>query len=99
MSIKRRLRLVGEQQRAQGDIFSDAVNLANRIEGLSKLYGVSIVVSEQTLSRLPDASQYNQRFLGSLLQCRPAPGTILIGPQAGADDEPRRIQHASDQFQ
>ncbi len=60
------LGIVGEQARAQGDIFSDAVNLANRIEGLSKLYGVSIVVSEQTLSRLPDASQYHQRFLGKV---------------------------------
>ncbi len=58
--------IVGEKQRAQGDIFSDAVNLANRIEGLSKLYGVSIVISEQTLSRLKDAEQYQRRFLGKV---------------------------------
>ena len=60
------LGIVGELERAQGDIFSDAVNLANRIEGLSKLYGVSIVVSEQTLSRLKDAEQYQRRFLGKV---------------------------------
>ena len=58
------LGIVGEKERMQGDIFSDAVNLASRIEGLSKLYGVSIVVSEQTLSRLADAKRYNTRFLG-----------------------------------
>jgi len=60
------LGIVGEKERMQGDIFSDAVNLASRIEGLSKLYGVSIVVSEQTLSRLLEASQYHQRFLGKV---------------------------------
>ena len=46
--------------------FAYAVNLANRIEGLSKLYGVSIVVSEETLSKLADRKQYNQRFLGKV---------------------------------
>jgi len=60
------LGIVGEKERAQGDIFSDAVNLANRIEGLSKLYGVSIVISEQTLSRLSDAEQHHRRFLGKV---------------------------------
>jgi len=58
------LGIIGEQERMQSDTFSDAVNLANRIEGLSKLYGVSIVISEQTLSRLPEADKYHQRFLG-----------------------------------
>jgi two-component system sensor histidine kinase ChiS len=61
-----RLGIIGEEQRMQGDIFADAVNLANRIEGLSKLYGVSIVISEQTLSRLPDAKKYHTRFLGKV---------------------------------
>ncbi|GEM_PF-3201957 len=59
-----RLGIIGEEQRMQGDIFADAVNLANRIEGLSKLYGVSIVISEQTLSRLPETKKYHTRFLG-----------------------------------
>jgi signal transduction histidine kinase/class 3 adenylate cyclase/CheY-like chemotaxis protein len=61
------LGIVGETERMQGDIFADAVNLASRIEGLSKLYGVSIVISEQTLSRLDHhAEAYNVRFLGKV---------------------------------
>jgi two-component system sensor histidine kinase ChiS len=60
------LGIVGESERAQGDIFSDAVNLANRIEGLSKLYGASLVVSEETLGRLPADNTYHQRFLGKV---------------------------------
>jgi signal transduction histidine kinase/ligand-binding sensor domain-containing protein/class 3 adenylate cyclase/ActR/RegA family two-component response regulator len=60
------LGIVGEKERMQGDTFSDAVNLASRIEGLTKLYGVSVVVSEQTLSRLDDAKQFYTRFLGKV---------------------------------
>jgi two-component system sensor histidine kinase ChiS len=60
------LGIVGEKERMQGDIFSDAVNLASRLEGLSKLYGVSIVASEQTLSRVPDRKKYHTRFLGKV---------------------------------
>jgi two-component system sensor histidine kinase ChiS len=60
------LGIVGEKERVQGDIFSDTVNLANRIEGLSKLYGASIVISEKTLSLLPDKGKYQSRFLGKV---------------------------------
>jgi two-component system sensor histidine kinase ChiS len=60
------LGIIGEKERMQSDTFSDAVNLASRIEGLSKLYGVSIVVSEQTLTRLKDSGNYHTRFLGQV---------------------------------
>ena len=60
------LGIVGEKERMQGDIFSDAVNLTSRIEGLSKLYGVSIVVSENTLSLMPHRDSYHTRFLGKI---------------------------------
>jgi two-component system sensor histidine kinase ChiS len=59
-----RLGIVGEEERVQGDIFSDAVNLANRIEGLCKMYGVSIIVSGDTLSQLHEPDKYFKRFLG-----------------------------------
>jgi two-component system sensor histidine kinase ChiS len=58
------LGIVGEKERTQGDIFSDAVNLTNRIEGLCKFYGASIVVSEITLSKLENRGDYHTRFLG-----------------------------------
>jgi len=60
------LGIVGEKERTQGDIFSDAVNLTNRIEGLCKFYGASIVVSEITLNKLTDRGQYHTRFLGKV---------------------------------
>jgi hypothetical protein len=60
------LGIVGEQERMQGDIFSDAVNLTNRIEGLCKFYGASIVVSEITLNKLVNRGDYHTRFLGKV---------------------------------
>ncbi len=55
--------MVGEQARMQGDAFSDNVNLAARLEGLTKFYGVSIIISEAVFNNLVAPNQYQIRFL------------------------------------
>jgi signal transduction histidine kinase/class 3 adenylate cyclase/ActR/RegA family two-component response regulator len=55
--------IVGEVERMQGDAFSDNVNLASRLESLTKLYGVSLIISEKVLDNLIDPEQYQIRFL------------------------------------
>jgi class 3 adenylate cyclase len=55
---------VGDTQRMQLDLFSDAVNVAARLEGLSKLYGVPLIMSTEALQRLAEPDQYQVRFLG-----------------------------------
>src|SRR5919202_3082469 len=44
--------MVGEENRMQGDALSDSVNLTARLEGLTKYYGVSMLISEQVLEKL-----------------------------------------------
>ncbi|BAU10006.1 adenylate cyclase, family 3 protein [Leptolyngbya sp. NIES-3755] len=57
------LGMVGETNRIQGDAFSDNVNLTSRLEGLTKYYGVSMLISGQTLEYLSNPDQYQFRFL------------------------------------
>jgi adenylate cyclase len=57
------LGMVGDDSRIQGDAFSDNVNLTARLEGLTKFYGASMLVSGQTLEHLSHPEQYQVRFL------------------------------------
>ncbi|MEM7250738.1 MAG: adenylate/guanylate cyclase domain-containing protein [Pseudomonadota bacterium] len=54
---------VGHQGRLQGDAISDSVNLASRVESLTKFYGVSFLITEATYQGLERPEQYDIRFV------------------------------------
>jgi two-component system sensor histidine kinase ChiS len=57
------LGVIGNEGRMQGTVVADAVNLASRLEGLTRVYGSSISISEPTLAQLKDPDQYKHRFV------------------------------------
>ncbi len=57
------LGIIGHVERMQGTVVADAVNLASRLEGLTRVYGSSISISEPTLTQLKDPDQYKHRFV------------------------------------
>ncbi|NEP87067.1 MAG: response regulator [Okeania sp. SIO2C2] len=55
--------IVGEKTRMSGDALSDNVNLTARLEGLTKYYGVSLLISESAFQGLKNPEKYQIRFL------------------------------------
>ncbi|NEP78625.1 MAG: response regulator [Okeania sp. SIO3C4] len=57
---------VGGTNRMDTTVISDAVNLASRLQDLTKVYGASLIISQKTFIELKDYTKYNYRFLGQV---------------------------------
>lgn len=54
---------IGHDHRLETTVISDAVNIASRLEGLTRHYNTRIIASEQTIGKLEHPENFNFRYL------------------------------------
>lgn len=59
--------IIGDEKRMDAATISDAVNIAARIESLTKHYGVSILLSEDSYQQIPEKEHFHFRYLGKVI--------------------------------
>ncbi|MBN2652844.1 MAG: HAMP domain-containing protein [Spirochaetales bacterium] len=60
------LGILGENERLDGTVISDNVNLASRLEGLTKYFSTQILLSRQSYERLQSPDDYFIRYVGKV---------------------------------
>ncbi len=80
------LGIIGDQQRMDTGAVADSVNIASRMEGLTKFFGSATIVSESTLLNIDNLEHFNQRFLGKV-QVKGRKGAISVFEIFDGDDQ------------
>ncbi len=60
------LGIIGESARLQTTVIADSVNLASRLESLTKVLQANLLISQETLKSLPDAQFLPIRHIGKV---------------------------------
>jgi hypothetical protein len=91
---------IGGEGHLKCGVIGDAVNVASRVEGLTKRYGVSILITSQTFERLHDPAAYRTRAVDRVrVAGRSAPlelVEVLEGDESGVAGKLQNLELFAD---
>ena len=85
---------IGDADRMEATVLSDAVNLAARLEGLTRLFGVGILISEDALAQIAEPAPLAPRALG-LVRVKGKKQPIGVHELAAGDPAPLAAHKAA----
>jgi class 3 adenylate cyclase len=83
---------VGEHERMDGSVISDAVNLCSRLETLTRVYGSGILTTGRTLKALSSPGRVSSRFIDRVRVRGRREAVLVFEVLDGETDEQRRLR-------
>jgi class 3 adenylate cyclase/HAMP domain-containing protein len=68
---------LGDEERMDGSVIADAVNVCARLEGLTRVYGAGILTTGRTIKSLSAPARFATRFVDRV-QVKGRAGTVLL---------------------
>ena len=89
---------IGDNERMDGTVISDAVNLSSRLEGLTRRYGAGILTSGETVKAIAEPGRFRFRFVDRVKVYGRADTTLVFECLDGDPDEvlERKLSYRED---